>query len=214
MIKIFKTRSLILMTLISLSCLSVFGQKSEVLELNKRPLIDFAQVLNENLQEKEVNLKAPFSVTLEGELDENCRFDVKKSKFIKSEGDAKMVEVVKNAMQAVNDSGVFGYFQNLKSNKLSWTLAQDETQLVSIMQSAQADENKAKTFASSYKLLISTAKLLHKDKDEEILLNYLTVTSQGNNVIFNMTMPKDEAQEMLQRKLTEVNQQKSAGNSK
>ena len=214
MIKIFKTRSLILMTLISLSCLSVFGQKSEVLELNKRPLIDFAQVLNENLQEKEVNLKAPFSVTLEGVLDENGRFDVKKSKFIKSEGDAKMVEVVKNAMQAVNDSGVFGYLQNLKSNKLSWTLAQDETQLVSIMQSAQADENKAKTFASSYKLLISTAKLLHKDKDEEILLNYLTVTSQGNNVIFNMTMPKDEAQEMLQRKLTEVNQQKSAGNSK
>jgi len=161
-----------------------------------------------------LNLNASFSVTIEGVLNKDGRFDAKNTKFIKSEGDKEMVEVAKQAIEAVNDSGFLGYLENLGSNKITWTLGQDEKQLFSTLQSVQPNENKAKTISSGFNLIIAAGKNKRKGKDEEVLLNSLQVTSQGNNVIFNMAMPKEIAQEMIQRKLAEISQRKSSNSSK
>ena len=122
--------------LIILATLSIFGQEDEFNQrFNKRPLQDFAANLNQKLDKNDVDLTKPFSVTLEGYLTKEGKFDPKRTKFTKSEGDEKIVAVAKDAIQNASDSGILGYLSDLGVEKVKVNFSQDEKDILFIMTS-------------------------------------------------------------------------------
>ncbi len=205
-----KTGKLIflIISLICLADLSVFAQTE--ITINKRPLQDFAQYIKTQVDAKEVDLNAEFSIELESILSKDGHFDIKQAKSIKSDSDKQIVEVAKNAIEAVGDSGWLGYLRNLGIEKIKVSLSQDKQDFRAIISSEQPNQNKANTISSSFRALISLALLMDKtsDKklgaDEKLLLSNSKVTSEGNNFILKIEIPKVSFQEMVSRKLQEV----------
>jgi hypothetical protein len=171
---------------------------------NKKPLEDLRDDVKEKVAKKEVDLKAPFSITVDGVLTKDGKLDTdpKKTRYINPQGDPKMLDLAKSAIEAVNASGMFTYLDKLGGKHIIITLQQDKDNFSALLQSRIDTEEQAKTLASGFKLLLSTGKMLRKGKDEEVLLNSATVTNQGKNFIINFAVPQQTAQDLIQKQLT------------
>jgi hypothetical protein len=186
-------------------------------EINKKPLTDLAEMVFAKMNAKEIDLAQPFTVQMVGTLTKEGRFDVTKdaktklpkSGFVKADGDAKMVEVVRQAMEALGDSGWLGYLRNLGVEKVNFTLVQDDQNLRAIIVSDFPNQDQANRVSSGFRGLVQTALLLDKSdvkklgEDEKTLLNSAKVTSEGKNFILNVAIPKADAQALIQKKLKE-----------
>jgi hypothetical protein len=186
-------------------------------DINKKPLTDLAENVFAKLNAKEVDLTQPFTVQMVGTLTKEGRFDVTKdaktklpkSGFVKADGDAKTVEVVRQAIEALGDSGWLGYLRNLGIEKVNFTLIQDDENLRAIIVSDLPNPDKANTVSSGFRGLVQGAILADKTglkklgEDEKTLLNSAKVTSDGKNFILNVVIPKADAQALIQKKLRE-----------
>jgi hypothetical protein len=178
-------------------------------EINKAAWDNLADDLIVKVSAKEVDLTQPFTVVLDGTLTKDGKFDNSidkntkkpKSQFIKSDGDQKMVDVAKQALEALGDSGWLGYLRNIGVEKVNFTLIQDGENIRAIIVSDQPDEDRAKTIYSGMNALIAGAKFTVKGKDEQMLLQGAKVTREGKNFIMNVVIPKPIAQDMINRQL-------------
>jgi hypothetical protein len=188
---------------------------SEV-EINKKPFEDLGDSLLAKIEKKEVDLNKPFSVVLDGTISADGKLDSKKSKFIKFDGDKQMVDVAKEAIEAVGNSGFLGYLKNYGIDKVNITLVQDDKQIYAIIVSDQKTPEKAGTTASGFNSLLSGIKLLDQnglkklDERSKALVNNSKVTSQGNNFVFNFTLSKPVAQDIINQSLKERAEKKAA----
>ncbi len=199
----------------ALAAVPVIAQEnSGGITINKRPFKDFGEFVRQKIDNKEVDLDKPFLVELEGILTKDGRFDTKKTKFIRSEGDAEMIKVAKQAISAISDSGWFAYLQKSGVEKINLILAQDDTTVSSIIKSEMTDENKAKTIASGLNAIIQMSRMQVKDEDEKLLLNNTSVVSRGKQFIINLALPKSAAQEMIRHKLKENENKETVPNNK
>ncbi len=181
------------------------------IEINKKPLTDFADVVAVKWSTKEIDLNQPFLVIMNGVLTEDGKLDREKSKFdaAKQKGDQKMIDTAKLAIEAVGDSGFLTYLKSLGVDKFALTLVQDDTQITAIISSPQKSENEAKTIASGLNGYISLGKTtVENPSDERLLLDGAKVVADGKNLILNFVMPKPVAQEMINRKLKEAQAKK------
>lgn len=187
---------------LGLAALPAFAQEKRSVEINKRPLQDFVALLKEQIDAGKVDLTKSFAVELEGVLTRDGKFDLKKSKYVRSEGDAQMLEIAKKAILAVNDSGYFAYLSNFGVEKVNFILAQDEKEVSAIVKSEVLSAEKAKTIASAFNLLISAGKAKDNvSEDEKVLLDRARVTSEGKNFSLNFAAPTPVVHEMIKRKL-------------
>jgi hypothetical protein len=181
---------------------------------NKKPLEDFADgiLAERSKKDSKLDLTKPFTVKMTGELDKDGKLDSKKSRYVplKSEeqGDAEMVNVAKDAIEAINNSGLFYYLKTLGIDKVDLTLVQNDKQIFAVIKSVQIDENRAKTISSRFNNLMSVAKLTVKEEELKTLLNSAKVEQQGKNFILNFNLDKPAAQEMINRKLQEAEAKK------
>jgi hypothetical protein len=177
----------------------------------KQALTDLAGNVLAKLSAKEVDLTQPFNVQMNGTLTSEGKFDGTKdpktnqlkSQFVKWEGDEKTVEVVKQAIEALGNSGWLGYLRNLGVEKVSFTLIQDNENLRAIIVSDQKDENIAKKISSGFNGLMKLAFLKNLGDDEKLLLKSAKVTPEGKSFVLNVIIPKDTAQALIQKKLQE-----------
>ncbi len=181
-------------------------------EINKKPLTDFADEVVAKWDAKEVDLDKPFTIVLDGVLTPDGKLDREKSKFDVSRqaGDPKMIDVAKAAMEAVGDSGFLTYLRNLDVDKVTVTLVQDEDKITAIVSSLQKTPEKAKTVASGLSFAIMVGKSTVKNpSDERTLLDGAKVTADGKSFVLNFVLPKPIAQEMITRKLKEAQAKKT-----
>lgn len=181
--------------------------------INKRPLVEFADVVAEKWESKEVDLNQPFTVVLNGVLAADGSLDPKASKFdvAKQKGDEKMINVGKAALEALGKSGYLTYLKNLNVDKFNATLVQDDNQITVVITSAQKTPEAAKTVASGLGVAISVGKTITEDpSDERTLLNGAKVTADGKTFTLNFAIPKPVAQEMINRKLKEAATKRAA----
>jgi len=183
------------------------------LEINKKPLTDFADDVATKWDAKEIDLNQPFTVVMNGVLTADGKLDRDKSKFdvSKQKGDPKMIDVAKAAIEAVGDSNFLSYLKSLDVDKISITLVQDDTQVTAIITSSQKTPERAKVVASGLNSYISAGKFKFSDPkaDERILLDSAKVTADGKNFVFNFVLPKPIAQDMINRKLKEAQAKKA-----
>lgn len=195
-------------------------QAKENFKVNKEPFKKLADgvIAQQDVTDptKKVDLKQAFKVVLDGTLTKEGKFDADKSGFKESNGNQQMVDVAKSAIEAIGDSTILSYLQALGVDKVNITLIQDDKQITAIIKSGQPTEEKARTVSSGFNGFITLAKMNTKDDEEvQALLKGVKVSAEGKSFVINFVMPKDQAHQLIDKKLQEArqNQKKSQPNS-
>lgn len=176
-------------------------------EINKKPFEDLGDFVNEELEKKQIDLNKSFKVVMEGTITDDGKLDAKKSKFVKVEGDEKMKEVARQAIEAVGNSGFLVYLKKSGVDKVNFTLVQDDKQINVIIVSEQKTPEKAGTTASSFNTLLSGLKfadangLKKLDENSKTLIENSKITSDGKNFVLNFALPKQTAQDIITKTL-------------
>ena len=181
------------------------------IEINKRPIVDLGNYVNELLEKKEVDLQSDFIVNARGKLDKDGRLDPKTFKFLEAAGEnEKMVEVVKESIEALNVAGYLQYLKELSGKDIALVLQQDDANISAVIQSEMESETRAKTIKSALDLLINISKAKRSaenadqnDKDDLLLLEAAAIETDGKKVVIRFSVPKEIVHPMIQRKLAE-----------
>ena len=180
-------------------------------DINKRPMVDLANNVNDLLEKKQVNLASSFVVNARGKLTKEGRFDPKSFTWGPiASPDEKLKDVIKSAVEAINAAGYLQYLQALSGKDLNMMLQQDEQNISAVMQSEMESDTRATsaktllTFALDYaKKTKSGADADQNDKDDLLLLQGATVETDGKRVVIKFVVPKTVALPMIERKLAE-----------
>lgn len=186
----------------------VSAQNSHGIDINKRPLREFGEKLKSDIVSKKIDLSGPFLVELRGKLDDKGKLDVKSSSFTRTEGDAALVEMVKNGILAISDAGFFQYLQSLQSKNLELLVEQTTTEFSAKIAVDQPTENSAKTFAVGFSTLLQLTKAqmggpnaTEAQKKDLALLKFITARAQDSSVIFSLIAPSIEIQDLINEEL-------------
>ncbi len=187
-------------------------------KFNKKPFQDFADgvvaKLDSNKPEDKIDLKQNFTVVLDGTLTKEGKFDAKKTRFVKGEGNEQMVNLAKSAIEAMGDSNLFSYLQALGVDRVNITLVQDDKQISAVIKSNQQSEERARTISSGFNGIITIANINTKDDaDTQTLLKATKFNADGKSFVINFAMPKDQAHQLIDKKLGEARQKKLQPNS-
>ncbi len=179
------------------------------IEINKKPLLDFADEVFEQWESKKVDFSQQFKVKLTGELTKNGRLDPKRTRYTEQQGNPEMINVAKRAIESVGDSGWLDYLSRFDVKKMNIILAQNDAQLVAVVDSNLPTPERARTVASGLKGIIQLALLQHNNgwkklkDDEVILLKAANISSKDNALIINFNLEKPIAQKMIDGRLRE-----------
>lgn len=183
-----------------------------VVVINKKPLTDFADVVATRWEAKEVDLNQPFMIVLNGVITLDGKLDRAKSRFdvSKQQGEPKMIDVAKQALEALGDSGFLTYLQAQGIDKVTATVVQDDKQISVIISSTQKTVERANSVSAAISAAIVLGKLTQENpSDERTLLNSAKTSADGKNFVLNFAIPKPIAQEMITRKLKEAQAKKA-----
>lgn len=197
----------------------------EAIKINKVPLQDLRVAVNELKSKGEVNLASPFVIQAKGKLNKEGKIDANTFKYLRAESaDKNMVEVVKESIEAFNDSGYLQYLTNLSGKDLEFLFQQDTTAVTAVVQSELESDTRAKSIASALQLLMLAAKSkkegaiadmerendpkkvqdLQDERDDLELLKNAQVASDGKKIVIKFVVPQEIATKMLERKLQET----------
>lgn len=183
---------------------------------NKKPLEDFADGILAKRADKNIqlDLTKAFKIKMVGELDKDGKLDPNKSRYVKfkpeEQGDQTMVDLAKEAVEAINNSNLFYYLKSQGVDKVEFTLIQDDKQMYAVISSSQKTEERAKTISSGLSGLLSIAKLTVKEPELLTLIESSKVEPQGKNFVLNFKIDKPIVQEIINRKLQEAQTKKEA----
>lgn len=191
------------MAVIMLAAFPVFAQNDEGIKINRKPFNDFTDLVLNRLQTNQLVLSDNFLVEVEGELDRNGKFDVQKTKYLRAEGNEQIVNIAKSAVEAFNDSGVFGYLKQLDAKKINLVFAQTDAEIYAVINFELDSEKRVKSAKTVFDFALTMSKQTSKNEDEQILVNGTTVSESDKTVTIKTAVEKSVGQEMIQRKLTE-----------
>ncbi|HEV7701183.1 MAG TPA: hypothetical protein VGO43_13210 [Pyrinomonadaceae bacterium] len=183
-------------------------------QINKKPLADFADDVSTQWEAKQIDLNQDFTVTLNAFITDDGRLDIKKSKFdvSKESGDKKMINVGKAALQALGESGYLTFLKSAGVDQITAVLIQDDTNITVQIMSVQKTQERAQSIASNVGAAILIGKTVTKNpSDERTLLDGAQSTTDGKKTfVLNFQMPKPVAQDMINRALTDSQAKKKA----
>jgi len=191
--------------------------------INKRPLVDQAKETLAQLQTG-IKLDTPFKVVVEGTLGlgkDGKTVVLKNPKQVKDpniKNDPVIEKLVTDWILRVGDSGWLGYLnqldqnKKLRSRKVSISVEQNATDFLASVRSEQPTENDARMAASGLGLLLSTGAMT-LNGDEQTFMKSGSTTTDGNFFIFNFKMPTQDVQQIIQRKLADLQRSAPQPNS-
>lgn len=186
----------------------IFDPPVKDTQLNRKPLDDLGNYLSQQVEKKEFDFSGNFLIEVESELTKDGKFDVEKTKYVRTEGDEKMVDVAKRGIEAVNDSGYFQYLSQLGAKKINLIFSQNNEQTYAILKTDLESEKRARSFQSTLALMLNLVKvqkmketLSENDKDDLALINGTTISSEDKAISIKIVVEKSIAQEMIGRKL-------------
>lgn len=190
-------------------------------ELNKRPFTDLGNTVNDLLAKRQVNLETPFLIKASGKLDKNGRLDPKSFKITQAESpDPRMLEVIKEAIQAMDASGYLQYLSMVNVKDISFIIQQDSDNVTAFVESQFDNDLRPRTISTLLTGYINTKKeakaapdASQNDKDDLVLLQNAAVTPNGKKLVISFSIPKAEVQRMIQRKLAEQKAEPKQPNS-
>jgi hypothetical protein len=175
--------------------------------INKRPTREFADSTVDQIQSGKINLEAPFRVVVSGKLAAKNKSivltDAKIEPVTQPENsDPAMVKLTQDGIMAISDAGWFGYIHNLGSKKVVITVEQTVDNFSASIRADQPSESQARTAASGLQMMTSIGKDQAKG-DEKIILSAMTITSETDNIVIGLSLPKTEFHELIKRKIAD-----------
>lgn len=180
---------------------------------NKEPLKDFAKQMVELRKDKNsgFDLSRNFSVELSAVLTEEGKFDRNKTRYVKSEGEEKMVNIVKAAIEKIGDSQVFYYLKSLGVDKITFVLEQNDNEIRAVIKSNLPSEQRAKTISSGFNglMVLANTNIKETDKELQAILKASNFKAEGKDFIINFNLDKNTAQAMIKEQLDKAEKDQS-----
>lgn len=192
-----------------LAAFPVFAQNNATTDItvNQKPFHDWASMVKNKVGISKTDLTKPFLVELEGFIGKDGRFDRKRSKFTRTEGDQELANFGKFFIEAAGDSGVLVFLQQQGIEKINLTLAQDNAQTFLKVVSEQESPERVGKIVSGLEGAINFIKLAdfqgikRLDENSRFLVQGARASADGNKMILEFSFPKSAAHQMITRAL-------------
>ncbi len=179
-------------------------------EINTRPLKDWLGRANSLRDKGELDLSSEIEILIAAKLDPDCKLI--EPKVIQKTGDVRLVEVAKDMVSAIGDSGMLSFLRDPKKitdtkqlrcdeMPLQLTIKLDKSEIVAKVETQADSPDRAVQMARGYNTLLTVGQFAKRGKDEEILYKNTKVTSEGKQILVNFSMPRQTASEMLKKQL-------------
>lgn len=203
--KVKKQNSILLIFgLILLAAFQISAQQVKLVggKSSKAPLREFSEKLLSEIQKGEIDVNAPFSLSLETVLTADGRFDSNATKMVEIIGDAKIVETARQGLFALSESCILRPLKDAGVRNLKINVSQNETDLALSFESELPTEARAKSIESVINLALRALQnQVSQESDERILFERATVKSDKKNVALNLALSRDKFQEMIKKNL-------------
>ena len=218
-----KQKTLIFCGLLLLAAFPVLAQNTvpsyKDVEIKRKPLSDFKKSVIEQIQTSNLDLSTAFS--LEGNIKKADESGKKDSiTYIKAEGDKQIVNVAKDFIKALYDSGYFEYFSRLGAESADFELNQDSSKIFGNIELVFKTRQRAKSIESGLKMF----KILNlrKDKSEDnesanvdrLLLEGIDIKAEEENLKISFDYQKFFVQELIRKELVKEQNRIKAQDSK
>lgn len=180
-------------------------------EINTRPLKDWLTRADTMRTKGELDLTSAIEITIAAKLTPQCKLT--DANVVQKTGDARLIDVAKDMVAAIGDSGMLSFLRDPKKIKdpnvfncdempLQLTIKLDQTEISAKVETEADSPERATEMASGYNGLLTLGQFARRGKDEEVLYRNTKVTSEGKQILVNFTMPRQTASEMLKKQLT------------
>ncbi len=179
-------------------------------EINTRPLKDWLARADSLRNKGELDLTAAVEITIAATLSPECKLI--DASVVQKTGDARLVDVAKEMVGAIGDSGMLSFLRDPKKVKdpkvfncdampLQLTIKLDQTDISAKVETEADTPQRATEMASGYNGLLLVGQFARRGKDEEVLYRNTKVTSEDKKILVNFSMPRQTASEMLKKQL-------------
>jgi len=170
-------------------------------EINKAPFKALPMYATDLRDAKKLDLNQTFEISIEATLDKDGKL-VKPTVATKS-GDEILTDLAKELVSAMNDSGVLYYLKIVKNDKpdgkITFTIKQNGRQVLAEVDTEASSPEKAQEIERKFALMLWAGAGSRKDKPEGLLMTNTKVSSEGNKVIFKLSMAHEEVVKMVEK---------------
>ena len=170
-------------------------------EINKAPFKDLAKYATELRDQGKLDFNKPFEVSIDTSLDEKGK--LVNPNVSRKSGDDTLVDLGKRLVAAMNDSGVLYYLKKINEDKpgtkVMFTIKQEGNDVIAIVETEVSSEASARVFSKDFAIMLAAGALSRKGKDEEVLLKKTEVNAEGNKLQFKLTLPHNDAVEIVKK---------------
>jgi hypothetical protein len=179
-------------------------------DINTLPLKDWLARANALRDKGELDLSSAIEITIAASLNTDCKLT--NPNVIQKSGDSRLIEVAKDMVSAIGDSGMLSFLRDPRKvtdpTKLSCdamplqlTIKLDQDEIAAKVESQADSPERAVQMAKGYNTLLTVGEFAKRGHDEEILYRNTKVTSEGKQILVNFSMPRPTASEMLKKQL-------------
>jgi hypothetical protein len=170
-------------------------------EINKAPFKGLALYATDLQNAKKLDFNQSFEISIEATLNE--KGNLVNPKVVKKSGDEILVDLGKELVSAMNDSGVLFYLKKINDDKpgtkVTFTIKQDGKDVSATVETEVTSPDSANKLSRGFGLMLLAGAASRKGHDEEILLNNTKVNAEGNKVIFKLSMAHEEVVKIVEK---------------
>ncbi|HEX7723889.1 MAG TPA: hypothetical protein VF397_17130 [Pyrinomonadaceae bacterium] len=170
-------------------------------EINKAPFKALAARATDLRDHNKLDFNKSFEISIETTLDKNGKLI--KPTVARKSGDETLVDLGKELVGAMNDSGVLFYLKKINEDKpgtkVTFTIKQDGSEVVATVESEASSADSANKLSRGFGLMLLAGAASRKGHDEEILLKSTKVSADNNKIIFKLTMAHQDIVEIVQK---------------
>jgi len=115
------------------------------------------------------------------------------------------VDLGKELVSAMNDSGVLFYLKEINKDKpgakVTFTIKQEKTDVTATVETETSSPDSANKLSRGFGLMLLAGAASRKGHDEELLLKNTKVSADGNRLIFKLAMQHEEVVTIVQKGL-------------
>ena len=172
-------------------------------QINKKPLKDLAIRVNDLKNQGKLDLNKPFEIVVEAQLDEKGK--LVNPRVVKKEGDENLINLFRDMVSALNDSGFLTYLSPISKDNpgstVRITVKQGESEVLASVESETSSPERAKSLASVLNNLLYFGAGSRAGKDEEVIMKNTNATPDGKKVVVNFSMPRQSVVDMIKKQM-------------
>lgn len=172
-------------------------------QINKKPLKDFAAKANDLKNQGKLDLNKPFEIIIEAKLDEKGK--LQNPTVIDRKGDENLVQLFRDMIAALNDSGFLTYLSPISKDNPGSTvrisIRQGESQVLASVESETTSPERAKSLANALNAMLYLGQSTRAGKDEEVIMKNTNAINDGKKVVVNFSMPRQTVVDMIKKQM-------------